>query len=113
MERNVLSWNQALERGYEPREYPFNPGDIPAGTYNAKLDFKIWAKKTMAVVCYFELLDIGKKCCLSVFRKRDDEQYKLPGGNIDFTTSPINQLYRISIEYNLKNKSVVKEAFLL
>ena len=113
MQRNVLSWNPALEQGYEPRLYPFNPGDMPAGTYNAKLDFKIWAKKTMAVVCYFTLTDTGQKCCLSVFRTKEDEQYILPGGNIDFTTSPIGQLYRISITYNAKGKPVFKEGVLL
>ena len=113
MERNVLSWNPALEQGYEPRLYPFNPEDIPAGIYNARLDFKIWAKKTMAVVCYFELVDIRKKCCLSIFRTTGDKQYMLPGGSIDFTTCPIGQLYRISITYNGKNKPVLREAILL
>ena len=44
MERNLLSWNPVMERGYEPREYPFNSVDIPSGTCNAQLDFRIWAK---------------------------------------------------------------------
>jgi hypothetical protein len=110
MERNVLSWKACLEKGYEPRLYPFNLDNIPAGIYNARLDFKIWAKKTMAVVCYFTLMDTGQKCCLSVFRTKGDEQYILPGGDIDFATCPIEIIYRISITYNAKGKPVIKEA---
>lgn len=44
MGSNVLSWNQALEQGYEPRLYPYL-ANIPLDEYDAKLDFKVWAKK--------------------------------------------------------------------
>lgn len=49
MECNVLSWNVALEKGYEPRLYPYATEYVPLGEYEAVLDFKIWAKKAMAI----------------------------------------------------------------
>lgn len=52
MESNVLSWNVALDKGYEPQLYPYTANHIPVGEYTARLDFKIWAKKAMAVCCY-------------------------------------------------------------
>lgn len=113
MERNVWSFYIAIDMGYEPRLYPFNPDGITAGEYIAHLDFKIWSKKTMAVVCYFSISQIEIKCCLSVFRSRIDQEYILPGGDIDFTTSPTNKKYRIAISYNCKNNPVLKEAKLI
>ena len=113
MERNVTSWGVAINAGHEPRLYPFNPEGIPAGEYTALLDFKIWAKKAMAVVCYFRLQDIQKKCSLSVFRLYENKEYMLKGGDIDFTTSPINILYKIVIDYKVKGKPVLKGAKLV
>jgi hypothetical protein len=55
MECNVLSWNVALEKGYEPRIYPYATEDVPLGEYEAVLNFKIWAKKAMAISCYFTI----------------------------------------------------------
>lgn len=31
MESNVLSWGQALEKGYEPKLYPYKSEHIPVG----------------------------------------------------------------------------------
>jgi len=39
MENNVISWNIALEKGYEPRLYSYTAEHIPVGEYEAILDF--------------------------------------------------------------------------
>jgi hypothetical protein len=44
-DRNVLSWHQALEKGFNPSDYPFQMESVPLGEFPATLDFKIWAKK--------------------------------------------------------------------
>ncbi|MEP6749413.1 MAG: hypothetical protein ABJB86_16880 [Bacteroidota bacterium] len=110
MERNVMSWNIALDKGFEPRLYPYGPVNIPEGYYDARIDFKIWAKKTMAVVCYFSIEAINEKCCLSVFRMQATKAYKIRGCDIDFTTCPTGRIYKIRIGYNGKNKPVLQEA---
>ena len=113
MERNVLTWNQALDKGYEPSFYPYDSTDIPAGSYKAVLDFKIWAKKAMAVSCYFSLQDIERKICISVFRERADKLYHLPNSTLDFAECPTSREYEISINYNGKGKMSLKEACLI
>ncbi len=61
MENNVLSWNIALEKGLEPRLYPYTAEHVPVGKYEAVLDFKIWAKKAMGICCYFTQRNTGIK----------------------------------------------------
>jgi hypothetical protein len=54
MENNVLSWNVALEKGYEPHLFPYTAEEIPLGQYDTFLEFKIWSKKAMGMSCYFK-----------------------------------------------------------
>lgn len=104
MESNVLSWGQALEKGYEPRLYPYESEQIPLGEYEANLNFKIWAKKIAGIVCYFTQQDIGIKFQLTMYRRRLDELYQLEGCNIDFKICPISTLYHIRVGLNSKGK---------
>lgn len=57
--RNVYSWFQAINDGYNPNEY--SHVGVPVGTYRATLDFKIWAKKVSAITCYFTIKENEKK----------------------------------------------------
>ena len=113
MECNVLSWNVALEKGYEPRLYPYATEDIPLGEYEAVLDFKIWAKKVMAVCCYFSQKNDGIKFQLTVYRRKKDELYMVEGSCVDFKTCPTNVDYLISVNYNGVQKPVLKNAVLV
>lgn len=107
MKRNVLTWNQALEKGFEPSLYPYNETDIPEGNYKARLDCKIWAKKTMGVSCYYTFIEINKKCCITVFRDKM-EAYKIQNSSIDFAECPIGRLYSIEMSYNKNKKMFLK-----
>lgn len=113
MENNVLSWNIALEKGYEPRLYPYATEHIPLGTYEAVLDFKIWAKKAMGISCYFIQKDTGKKFQLTVYRRQRDKLYLLDEGTIDFKVCPVNEVYTITVELNGKQKIALKNVVAL
>jgi hypothetical protein len=107
---NVLSWEEGLKNGFEPREYPYK--DAIIGEINVRLDFKIWAKERVAVVCYFTDIESGKKFQLSVFRLKDGD-YKLKGCDIDFTTCPTEEEYQLTIEKNTKENPFLKNCVLL
>jgi hypothetical protein len=98
--KNVLSWNQALEAGHTPKEYSYRAADIPEGSYQATLDFKIWAKKANAVSCYFTKAGSGEKMLLTVYRDFKDEEYFLD--NTNFRICPTGTAYNIEVTYNSK-----------
>lgn len=105
--RNVMSWKQAIEAGYEPNLYPYT---ISPGEYTAVLDFKLWAKKTMGVACYFTCPGTGEKFQLTVYRRQRDCMYKLNKSGIDFTTCPTGVAYLISITQNSKGNTSFDDA---
>jgi hypothetical protein len=113
MAGNVLSWNAAIKKGYEPRLYPFSSDQIPLGEYDAILDFKIWAKKIMGINCYFTQTNTGKKFQLTVYCTRKTSVYKINSYEIDFVQCPIEQVYEISVCANEKKKVLFKKAKLI
>lgn len=102
--RNVLSWRVALDQGFEPRNYPYTADKIPIGQMQAKLDFKIWSKKTIGINCYFTALSTGQKFQLTVFRNELTKEYKIKGGAIDFATCPTEVVYEIEVGVNGKQR---------
>ncbi|TAN00420.1 MAG: hypothetical protein EPN39_04350 [Chitinophagaceae bacterium] len=113
MERNVLSFGAALAKGYEPRLYPYDANRIQEGEYEAILDFKIWAKKIMAVGCYFTLLPAKEKVQLTVYCDKKTGQYKLPKSEIDFTCCPTSNMYKISIGKKKSGNTYLQNAALI
>lgn len=107
---NVFSWGVALDNGCEPRLYSYK--DTPVGTVNGILDFKIWAKDSMAVVCYFTDVESGTKFQISVFRLKD-KSYRLKNSDLDFTACPTGEEYQLTIERNSKENPFLKECLLL
>lgn len=107
---NVLSWKQALDQGYSPKNYDYTK--CPIGVFEAALDFKIWANKTDAVTCYFTS-EGGVAFQISVFKRQADEQYKIKDCDIDFTTCPIDCIYQLTIERNTKGKPFIKNCSFL
>ena len=107
---NVYSWEKGLNNGYEPRLYSYK--DTPVGEVNSMLDFKIWAKESMAVVCYFTDMESGNKFQISVFRLAD-KSYKLKNSEIDFTTCPCDEEYHLTIEKNGKGNLFLKDCKLI
>lgn len=108
MENNVLSWNVALDMGYEPRLYPYIGEAVPLGAFEAVLDFKIWAKKAMGICCYFTQKDTGTKFQLTVFRRQRDKSYMIDKSVIDFKMCDVNKGYLISVILNGKQKPALK-----
>lgn len=66
-----LTYDMALREGFEPKEYDWK--NIPEGTWQARLDFKIWSSKSTAshLVCYMTSLDNSHRYRLSAFRQGD------------------------------------------
>jgi hypothetical protein len=113
MAGNVLSWSAAIKKGYEPKLYPFSFEEIPLGEYYARLDFKIWAKKIMAICCYFSHEKTDQKFQLTVYCTQRTGVYKIDNCEIDFVQCPLNQVYEISVSADEKKKVIFKEARLL
>lgn len=101
--RNILSWQEAIRVGWQPGHYGFKADAVPVGRYEAILDFKIWAKKIMALNCYFTIKSTGKKIQLTVYC-RETGQYRLPNCPIDFTTCPTQTIYHIEVIADQKRK---------
>jgi hypothetical protein len=113
--RNVLSWHQALDKGLNPSSYPFETALVPMGEFSAQLDFKIWAKKTMGISCFFTRPEDQTKFQLTVYRRRGNRQYMLEtcDCNIDFSTCPVSQSYLVEVAVNGKGNISFKNAALL
>ena len=101
--RNILSWGKAIANGWHPNHYYYATEHIPVGTYEAILDFKIWAKKVMAINCYFTVKLTRQKIQLTVYCQ-ETGRYQLPGGAIDFTTCPTQTVYLIEVHADQKKK---------
>lgn len=112
MERNVISWNAALNNGFEPGLYPYSFSEVPLGEYDAVLDAKIWAKKVMGINCYFTQADTGKRFQLTVYCKHNSGIYKLEGCSINFANCPTGKKYRINVIADQKKKIIFANAVL-
>jgi len=110
MSNKVMSWNVAIENGYNPSLYAFNADDIPFGEYEAVLDFKVWAKNTMGISCHFVQKQTGKKFKLTVFRQPATKAYTLDSGGMSFVESPVNCNYLLKVSRNDKGRIVFEKA---
>lgn len=107
---NVLSWKSALALGHNPTLYSYLYEDVPIGEYLAVLDFKIWAKKVMAINCYFTQVTTGKKFQLTAYCN-DQGVYKV--GDVNFSMCPIKRTYSIVVNANQKKKIICTNAVLV
>lgn len=110
MANNVLTWKAALAGGFEPRLYSYT--DVPVGIYAAHLDFKIWAKKIVAVSCYFTQIDTGSKIQLTVYCN-EKGIYQVGNSAINFASCATGRIYRVHVIANQKKKIVFSAAALL
>jgi len=97
MERNVLSFLVALKKGYDFRLYSYDPTRIPLGEMEARLDFKTWSKRIIAINCYFTKTDTGEKFVLTVYGHHKTGRYTLPGSTLDFGQCPIDCSYNVMV----------------
>ncbi len=109
---NVLTWRTALDKGLEPRLYPYAAMDIPTGEFVARLDFKIWSKRAYTISCYFTETATGNKFQLSVYRRHDDHVYGLTDGSLDFKECAVDAEYLIMVGLTEKVSVVFQRATL-
>src|SRR6478735_8739870 len=102
MSNKVMSWKVAIENGHDPGLYSYAADDIPLGEYEAVLEFKIWAKNTMGISCYFIQKHTGKKFRLTVFRQPATKAYTLDSGGMSFVESPVECDYLLKVSRNNK-----------
>jgi hypothetical protein len=110
MTGNVMTWEEAIRKGYEPKLYLFSSKDVPLGTFEAILDYKIWAKKIMAICCYFTEKNTAKKFQLTVYCDRNQFAYKIGSCETDFVCCPVGQTYEICLSADEKKKILFKSA---
>jgi len=69
-ENQTETYQEAIQRGFNPKDYQFNP--IPDGEWIGTLDAKIWgrAKRFTTLKCYFTN-NSGNRYVLSAFRARN------------------------------------------
>ncbi|WP_339496097.1 MULTISPECIES: hypothetical protein [Pseudomonas] len=106
--RRAWSYNGALDEGFEPKSYSWE--DVPAGTWLARLDFKVWSNKTSAgsLGCYFTSLADGRKYLLSAFRpyRSTSRAYTPSDGAIDFSARGLDgQIFLLEIGKGAKGKT--------
>lgn len=110
MERNVHSFRVIIKKGYSPCLYSYDKGKIPVGIFEAKLDFKTWSKRIIAINCYFTKIDTGEKFVVTVYCNYTTGKYTVADGVVDFSTCPLNENYKIEIGRNTNGKIVLNSA---
>ncbi len=107
---NVVSWAGALRNDFSPGMYTISSNEIPLGKTTAILDCKIWAKKIMAINCYFTTVCHDKKFQLTVYCNLINGTYKIPGSAINFATCPIKHEYHINIKWDVNRRVMLASA---
>jgi len=108
METTVLELTPELEVVLEPKNYPYGKGEVPLGTYTAKLDFMLWSKSGVTINCFFTLPDSHKKISLSVYRKATNQGRYL-AGEIEVRYLPFGTLLELTVEANELGKPVLTD----
>jgi len=99
METTVLEFFPALEAGYDHKNYSYEKGGVPLGTYSAKLDFMLWSKSVLTINCFFTLVDSHKKITLSVYRKAAN-QGRYMAGETEVRYLPFGTELLLTVEAN-------------
>lgn len=98
--RRAWSYKGALDAGFEPKTYSWE--DVPIGTWQARLDFKVWSNKTSSgcLGCYFTSLVDGQQYLLSAFRpyRSTSRRYSPTDDSIDFSERGLDgQIFLLEI----------------
>jgi hypothetical protein len=110
MERNVYSFKVAIAKDYEPRLYCYEPDKIPLGVFDARLDFKIWSKRIIAINCYFTRIDTDERLVVTVCCNHETSRFQLSQSTVDFSQCPTDRIYRLQIIKNEKGKVLLEKA---
>lgn len=108
MNNNVFSFREAIEAGYEPRDYDYGKM-LPVGNFDVELDFMIWAKgSTPAVTCFCTMCDTGQKIRFNVFRENETgHMYLLKNTTTDVRYLTYGSVIKINIILNKRGNTAV------
>lgn len=109
MERNVWSFRIAIGKEYAPRLYSYDPQQIPLGEFNARLDFKTWSKRIIAINCYFTKIDTKEKFVVTVYCNNQTGRYEVQGFPINFSDCTVNNIYRVTVSKNDKGRIILSK----
>jgi len=109
MKRNVYSFKVAITKGYEPRLYCYEPDKIPLGVFDARLDFKIWSKRIIAINCYFTRLDTEESFVVTVYCSHETSRFQLQFSTIDFSSCPTGEIYAVQVNKSEKGKVLLEK----
>jgi len=110
MERNVQSFRVAIKSGHSPCLYSYDERKIPMGRFEARLDFKTWSKRIVAINCYFTKIPSGEKFVVTVYCNYTTGKYTVGEAIVDFSTCVVDQNYKINIGRNHKGKATLFSA---
>lgn len=110
MDRNVYSFRIAIAKGFEPLLYTYDPDKMPLGLFNARLDFKTWSKRIIAINCYFTKIETEEKFIVTVYCNHKTGKFKLPDSVVDFSSCPTNEAYLVSVLKNERGKIYLSDA---
>ncbi|HZH97188.1 MAG TPA: hypothetical protein VEY06_14950 [Flavisolibacter sp.] len=110
MQRNVFSFKVAIAKGCEPRLYSYDPGKMPLGVFDARLDCKIWSKRIIAINCYFIRIDTEERFVVTVYCNRETSRFQLSHSTVDFSQCPTGEIYCLKFIKNDKGKVLLEKA---
>lgn len=111
MNEKVLSFKTALQEGFRYSEYSFEVSKIPFGTFDAILDYKIWAKRVLAINAYFTKVMTGDKFVLTVYCDRETGTYFIKNSLIDFSGCSTGIIYKIVVAKTRRNTPVLSSIY--
>jgi hypothetical protein len=110
VEHNVYSFKVAIARGYEPCLYTYEPHQIPLGTFAARLDFKTWSKRIIAINCYFTKMVTSEKFVVTVYCNNETTKFQLCTSNLDFSCCSTDEVYIVSVSKNSRGRIILDKA---
>ena len=110
MQRNVYSFKVAIAKGYVPRLYCYERDKIPLGVFDARLDFKIWSKRIIAINCYFIRINTDERFVVTVYCNHETSRFQLPQSTVDFSQCATGEIYCLKVIKNDKGKVLLEKA---
>jgi hypothetical protein len=87
-----------------------NLDKIPLGVFDAKLDFKIWSKRIIAINCYFIRIDTEERFVVTVYCNQGNIKVSTLAFNGGFFTVSYRRNLLFKVIKNDKGKVLLEKA---
>ena len=101
---NVYSFKAAAGMGFLYQQYTYDSQKIPLGEFSARLDFKIWSRRILAINCYFTKIGTGERFVVRIYCNNETAKFQVMNSTIDFAQCPVGIIYSVQIIKNEKGK---------